>query len=110
MRALYEQIAKDPRHTSCEVVSTVIVEKRTYDQWGMLQGDLKNWSRLASGQASLSKVIARRRGRYAREDMDDDEGRADKHTSGEGTMGKAEVNGEVHVGPEGPMIVPVAPA
>ena len=48
--------------------------KCIFYQWGMLQGDLKDWSALATGKMCMSNVAARRRGRRAREDMDEDTG------------------------------------
>lgn len=70
VRALYNKIAADKRHTACEVMSELTVTERTYEQWGMLQGDLKDWSSLASGRMSLNGA-SRRRGRRAREDFDE---------------------------------------
>jgi len=48
VRALYEKIAQDGRHTSCKVLSEEVVAARSYEQWGMLQGDASNadWSSL----------------------------------------------------------------
>ena len=70
VRSLYSKIAKDTRHTACSVLSEVMVQTRTYDQWGMLQGDLADWSKLTAGQSGMGNVHKRRRGRYAREDLD----------------------------------------
>ena len=33
------------------VLSEATVQHRTYDQWGMQQGDLKDWSALTKGEA-----------------------------------------------------------
>jgi len=49
VRALYEKIATDTRHNQCVVLSDELVHARTYDQWGMLQGNLADWSALAAG-------------------------------------------------------------
>ena len=103
--SLYEKIEKDARHTSCEIVSKRTVLERTYDQWGMLQGDLSDWSSLTKGHSSMSSVIRRRRGRYAREDMDA-EG-SDKIGGGQPIL-KNEVKGELQVGAHGPIVVPVS--
>merc|ERR1719163_1078311 len=67
VRTLYERIAKDPRHTACKTVSEKAVRCRTYEQWGMLQGDLKDWSSFAAGTMCMSNMVARRRGRRGRE-------------------------------------------
>ena len=70
VRPLYEKIAKDRRHTDCKILSEVRAKERTYEQWGMLQGDLQDWSALAVGQASASVTPALKRRRRAREDME----------------------------------------
>jgi len=49
VRNLYNKIAKDDRHKACSVVSETKVEIRTFERWGMLQGDLADWSTLARG-------------------------------------------------------------
>ena len=59
VQALYDKIAEDARHTSCTVISKLSVPTRTYDQWGMLQGDLADWSSLAAGKMSMSNIYAR---------------------------------------------------
>ena len=108
VRGLYEKIAADSRHNSCSIVSTVKVEKRTYDQWGMLQGDLTDWSSIASGKQPMHKVANRRR--RAREDMDEEVGGGKGDGDAAGATqpaSKPMLKGEVRVGPEGPVVVPV---
>lgn len=39
VRTLYHKIADDPRHKLCTVLSEVLIDKRQYPQWGMLQGE-----------------------------------------------------------------------
>lgn len=72
VRQLYKKIADDGRHTSCAVISELAVTERTYEQWGMLQGDLKDWSSLAGGKLGMKSVTSRRR--RGRENMDEDDG------------------------------------
>jgi len=108
VRALYEKIEKDTRHSACKVVSSRNVSKRTYFQWGMLQGDLVDWSSLAAGHTSMSTVMKRRRARNAREDMTQDAETVAKLKIGQpATTAKAEVKGAIQVGEQGPEVVPV---
>ena len=47
--ALYEKISRDLRHRDCIVLSHVYATERVYKEWGMVQGELEDWSELASG-------------------------------------------------------------
>lgn len=60
VRALYEKIATDTRHNQCVVLSDELVHARTYDQWGMLQGNLADWSALAAGGWATGSSLQRR--------------------------------------------------
>lgn len=111
VRSLYAKIASDTRHKDCAVISELKVKERTYEQWGMLQGDLKDWSSLAAGNGG--NVAARRRGRRAREDMD--EGGEAKvggmHVDATTTPTQAQaLKGELQMTPEGKPVVHVTPA
>jgi len=48
VRTLYDKIARDARHDACKVLSEEVVGARSYEQWGMLQGDSSkaDWSSL----------------------------------------------------------------
>ena len=109
VRGLYDRIAQDPRHSSCAIVSAVQVKARTYDQWGMLQGDLTDWSSIASGKQPMHKVVNRRR--RAREEMDEDGGSkgGSDGSSGAQPASTPTLKGEVQMGPEGPVVVPLPP-
>jgi len=70
VRPLYDKIIKDPRHKACKVVSESKVEVRTYDQWGMLQGDLADWTTLQKGgwmNFEGMSSLPRRTRRFAKE-------------------------------------------
>jgi hypothetical protein len=71
VRPLYDKIALDSRHDSCSVLSEVTVESRTYDQWGMLQGDLTDWSALAGQGSWNTSKMPRRMRRFGRENVDE---------------------------------------
>ena len=102
VQALYDKIAEDARHTSCTVISKLSVPTRTYDQWGMLQGDLADWSSLAAGKMSMSNIYARRRGRQAREDMEEAGDSVAKMAIGDGPAKSPEIKAAlVSVGGDG---------
>ena len=68
VRTLYEKIAQDKRHTSCTTMSEELVTTRTYEQWGMLQGDASqaDWAAIAQtgwAQAHAGSRRARRNGK-----------------------------------------------
>jgi len=115
VRRLYEKIAKDARHTECTIVSEVTVKERTYEQWGMLQGDLKDWSSIAVGKIDMRSVASRRR--RARENMTEaDDGGEKRLRLGSGAdagaetppQGAAVVTGEIKVASDGARVVAVA--
>ena len=114
VRPLYEKIAKDRRHTDCKILSEVRAKERTYEQWGMLQGDLQDWSALAVGQASASVTPALKRRRRAREDMEAEDGektrmgpiRGTAKDAGEGGDGEGAkpIHGDLKMSPDGPRV------
>jgi len=116
VRTLYEKIAKDARHTGCTIISEAAVKRRTYEQWGMLQGDLADWSSIAVGKVGMENVVSRRRRRGAKEEMGESCGE-DKEPEGNNTrpedlstpaqsqtMSQA-IKGELHMSTAGPVIV-----
>lgn len=48
VRKLYSKIQQDMRHDDCKVLSELRVDHRLYPEWGMLQGELADWSSLAT--------------------------------------------------------------
>ena len=50
VHALYLKISADLRHSDCMVLSEVTVQERSYNQWGMLQGDLMDWTTIHNGE------------------------------------------------------------
>ena len=69
VRMLYDKIAEDKRHNSCVVMSEEIVSARTFEQWGMLQGDAKeaDWAAVAAGGWVKGHAASRRARRNGRE-------------------------------------------
>ena len=111
VRMLYNKIAKDTRHNECRVISEQTLEKRTYDQWGMLQGDLVDWTSIASGQTTMGNVVAKSsRRRRATEEIKADE--IQEGSTGVTSAAAAplivktpvQIKGEVEMGPQGPVV------
>lgn len=71
VRTLYNKIALDRRHKACAILVEEFVGERTYEQWGMLQGDSSqaDWSVLATKGWSKGHA-AGRRARRAGKDKD----------------------------------------
>jgi len=119
VRPLYEKIATDARHSACSVVSEVTVEARTYDQWGMLQGDLADWSALAGTEGWNVSKLPRRMRRFGRENVDESVREESMHAvskpaavegsppSGVGAtpLQTDALKGHVQMGPNGPVVV-----
>jgi len=67
---LYDKIALDKRHNNCKIITEEVVQTRSFEQWGMLQGDARqaDWSKhLATGSPWPNK---QRRGRRGKEEAD----------------------------------------
>jgi len=116
VRPLYEKIIKDTRHTACVVVSELKVAQLSYEQWGMLQGDLANWSTLANTEQWKATVLSKQqtRRRRARESVDVDGGDKPYITSAATDLDAlqtpsqalaVEMTAELQVGPNGALVV-----
>ena len=50
VRALFNTISKDLRHENCVMLSDERVGERSYSDWGMVQGELVDWTEMNSGE------------------------------------------------------------